>query len=156
MPCEFSISPFNFPLELPPSLCSNTGMIKKSLNEIPSQPMTMPGAKNVTMQMLAGPADGCPNFAMRKFSVAPGGSTPRHFHDYEHEILITAGQGTAFATNADHPIKVGDVLYIPANEPHQFRNTGNSPLEFICLVPAFVHRPGAPVATPVDCGDDMK
>jgi quercetin dioxygenase-like cupin family protein len=126
-------------------------MLKKSLAEIPSQPMTMPGATNVTMQMLAGPADGCPNFAMRKFTVAPGGSTPRHFHNYEHEILVLAGQGTAFATNADHPIKAGDVLYIPANEPHQFTNTGNSNLEFLCMVPAVVHTPNSPAATLVDC-----
>lgn len=126
-------------------------MIKKEISSIPSQTMTMPGANNVTMQMLCGPGDGCENFAMRKFRVEVGGSTPRHFHDYEHEILILAGEGVAFATDKDHAIKAGDVLVIPANEPHQFMNTGKTALEFICMVPALVHKPGAPAATMVDC-----
>jgi len=35
----------------------------------------------------------------------------------------------------------GDVLFIPANQLHQFRNGGGTPLKFMCLVP-----------TEFDCG----
>ena len=129
-------------------------MIHKQLTAVPSQVMTMPGAHGVTMQLLCGPADGCPNFAMRKFIVAPGGSTPRHQHDYEHEVLVLAGHGHVFGNGQESPIHAGDVLFVPANELHQFRNSSAEPLEFICLVPAFVHQPGAPAPKAVDCASD--
>jgi quercetin dioxygenase-like cupin family protein len=130
-------------------------MIQKNIHSMPATPVAMPGAHNVRMQLLCGPADGCPNFAMRRFLVAPGGSTPKHQHPYEHEVLILAGQGLAFANNAEQPLQPGDALYIPANELHQFRNTGTADLEFICMVPAFVHAPAGPTPAPatkaVDC-----
>ncbi len=130
-------------------------MILKNLETVEAQNVTMAGADKVQMQMLYGPGDGCPNFAMRRFIVAPGGCTPKHQHDYEHEILVLTGQGVAFGNGKEQAIKTGDVIYVPANEMHQFRNTSQAPLEFICMVPAFVHKPGAPVPKlAVDCSSD--
>ena len=126
-------------------------MIKKNLQSVPQQTVTMPGAENCQMQLLCGPDDGCPTFAMRRFTVAPGGCTPKHQHDYEHEVLVLAGEGVVFGNGIEQPLKTGDVLYVPANELHQFRNTADTPLQFICLVPAFVHKPGAPQPKLVDC-----
>jgi quercetin dioxygenase-like cupin family protein len=148
------LSPFRYTDPRSTTMKIETAMILKNLATAPKQTVAMQGAKNVQMQLLCGPDDGCPTFAMRQFIVAPGGCTPRHHHDYEHEVLILAGEGTAFAQNADHPIKPGDVLFIPANELHQFRNTGSEPLHFICLVPAFVHKPGAPQPVAIDCTAD--
>jgi len=131
-------------------------MIQRNLNQIAKQTVTMPGAEKVQMQLLCGPDDGAPTFAMRKFIVAPGGCTPKHQHDYEHEVLVISGEGVVFGNNKEQPIKPGDVLFVPANELHQFRNTGGIPLQFICLVPAFVHKPGAPVPVAVNCACDPK
>ncbi|HUO08460.1 MAG TPA: cupin domain-containing protein [Phycisphaerae bacterium] len=129
-------------------------MILKNLNSIEKQTVTMAGAEKVQMQLLCGPGDGCPTFAMRKFIVAPGGCTPKHQHDYEHEVLVLSGEGAVFGNGKEQPIKPGDVLYVPANELHQFRNTAGIPLQFICLVPAFVHKPGSPAPKLVDCACD--
>ncbi len=126
-------------------------MIHKNITTVPAQDVALPGANNVRMQLLCGPDDGCPNFALRRFLVAPGGTTPKHQHDYEHEVLILAGEGVVFGNGIERPLHAGDVLFIPANELHQFRNPAAGPLEFICLVPAFVHRPGAPMPKAVDC-----
>ncbi len=129
-------------------------MILKNIHSLPPQPVAMQGAQNVKMQLLCGPADGCPNFAMRRFIVEPGGCTPKHQHDYEHEILVLAGSGAVFGNGHEQPLKEGDAIYVPANELHQFRNTGSTPLEFICMVPALVHKPGAPQPVAVDCAAD--
>jgi len=129
-------------------------MIQKNIHALPAQPVTMQGADKVQMQLLCGPADGCPNFAMRRFIVAPGGCTPKHQHDYEHEVLILAGTGVVFGNGKEQPLQPGDALYVPANELHQFKNAGSTPLEFICMVPALVHKPGAPQPTTVDCSKD--
>lgn len=106
------------------------------IRTIGQSPVTMDGAAGTRMRMLIGPEDRAPNFHMRHFEVAPGGHTPHHRHDYEHEILILQGRGEARSEAGVRPLQQGDVVFVPANELHQFVNTGATPLEFICLVPA--------------------
>ncbi len=121
-------------------------MLVKKIEQTPAMEMAVPGAKGVTMRLMVGRDDGAPNFAMRQFEVQPGGHTPHHQHNYEHEVLILGGHGevTGGVTGQDvRPIAAGDVVYMPANELHQFRNTGDEPLRFMCMVP-----------TRFDCGAD--
>jgi quercetin dioxygenase-like cupin family protein len=33
-------------------------------------------------------------------------------------------------------VEAGSVAFIPGNEPHQIRNTGENKLVFVCLIPA--------------------
>lgn len=108
----------------------------KSIESHEQSPMPMAGAEQVKMRMLIGPDDGAANFHMRHFEVAPGGFSPHHQHNYEHEILILSGQGVAKSEQGDRPFKAGDVIYVAPNEQHQFLNNGDSPLQFICLIPA--------------------
>ena len=93
------------------------------------------GALGVTMRMLIGPADGAPNFNMRLFEVAPGGHTPLHSHDWEHEVYVLAGTGAVCGDGADRPVRPGHCVYIPPGETHRFRNAGGETLRFLCLVP---------------------
>ena len=53
-------------------------------------------AKGVTGRVVIGSADGAVNFAMRIFELAPGGHTPLHAHEWEHEIFVHAGRGAAY------------------------------------------------------------
>ncbi len=106
------------------------------INSHRQEPVVMDGAQGAKMRMLVGPSDGASNFHMRHFEVDPGGCTPHHQHDYEHEILVLAGSGTARSEQGDRPFKQGDVIFVPPNEMHQFQNTGTAPCEFICLIPA--------------------
>lgn len=108
----------------------------KSVTAHEQSPVTMEGSRGAKMRMLVGPADGAANFHMRHFEVEPGGFTPHHQHNYEHEILILRGQGVARSEQGERNFRSGDVIWVPAMEMHQFRNTGDGPLEFICLIPA--------------------
>jgi quercetin dioxygenase-like cupin family protein len=110
-------------------------MLKRRAEEIEGQPMAMEGVKGVSMRMLVGRADGAPNFAMRHFTVEPGGHTPRHQHNYEHEVVIVEGSGRVEYDGDVHEIRAGDVLLVEPNRIHQFRNEGDAPLKFLCLVP---------------------
>ncbi len=98
--------------------------------------VVMAGAKGARIRILIGPEEGAGNFHMRHFEVEPGGCTPHHEHAYEHEILVLKGSGLATTIEGDRPFKPGDVIFVPADEKHQFRNTGDEPCEFICLIPA--------------------
>jgi quercetin dioxygenase-like cupin family protein len=72
---------------------------------------------------------------MREFEVAPGGHTPRHFHDYEHEIYVISGNGVVMEGDNERPLAAGDVVLVSPNDVHQFRNTGSEPMKFLCLIP---------------------
>jgi len=100
------------------------------------EPVNAPGAKAARIRILIGPDDGADKFHMRHFEVEPGGCTPHHQHDYEHEILVLKGTGVAKSEQGDRPFKAGDVVYVAPNENHQFCNTGKETCEFICLIPA--------------------
>lgn len=108
--------------------------IKKS-NQVPSAEVTMEGAADCRVRWLIGEVDQAPNFAMREFEVAPGGHTPKHFHDYEHEIYVLSGRGVLVDGNQDRPLAAGDVVLIAPGDVHQFRNSGDEPLKFLCLIP---------------------
>ena len=123
-------------------------MLKRRVETTEGQTVTMPGTDGVEMRMMVGRADGAPNFAMRHFTVQPGGHTPRHHHNYEHEVLVLTGQGEAEHRGEVHGIQAGDVLFIEPNAVHQFRNTGSEPLTFMCLVPVSFDCGGEPALTP--------
>ncbi|MDZ4820695.1 MAG: cupin domain-containing protein [Planctomycetota bacterium] len=103
--------------------------------DIPAQKVDMPGSQDCQIRVLVSDRDGAPTFAMRQFEVAVGGFTPRHFHDYEHEVFVLAGEGTVSHGDTQHPLKTGDVIFVAPNEVHQFQNTGSAPLKFLCLIP---------------------
>ena len=108
----------------------------KPIEEHEQTAVTTEGARGVGMRMLIGPQDRAPNFHMRHFTIEPGGYTPYHKHDYEHEVLILHGVGVVKSEAGDHPFKKDDVIFVRAGEIHQFLNTGDLPCEFICLIPA--------------------
>ena len=120
-------------------------MLVRSPEDVRPQVMDMPGAKGVKMRLMVGREDGAPNFAMRLFEVEPEGHTPHHAHNYEHEVLILQGSTNLACGPEGKQVKhasAGDVVFVPANETHQFVNTGPGVLKFICLVP-----------TQFDCGN---
>ena len=92
--------------------------------------------KGVTGRVLIGKGDGAPNFCMRMFEIAPGGHTPKHSHDWEHEMFYHSGQGELLGGGEWRAVSAGSVAYVTPGEEHQIRNTGDVPLVLVCLVPA--------------------
>jgi quercetin dioxygenase-like cupin family protein len=117
-------------------------LVKRDIRTADSHPVTMDGAKDVAMRMMVGRGDGALNFSLRHFTVKPGGHTPRHRHNYEHENYIISGRGQVWYYDRFHDIKPGETLFIEPNVEHQFVSSTDEPLEFLCLVPASF-----------DCGD---
>jgi quercetin dioxygenase-like cupin family protein len=99
------------------------------------EPVAMEGVKDVSLRLLVGRGDGAATFAMRHFTVEVGGHTPRHSHNYEHEIYVLEGVGRVEHEGEFHDIRAGDSLFIEPNRIHQFVNEGSLPLRFLCLVP---------------------
>ena len=93
------------------------------------------GIKGVRMRRVIAEKEGAQNFVMRVFEVDPGGNTPLHTHDWEHEVFILNGTGVVVDQSDEYKVKSGDVIFVPGGEEHQFRNESDEALEFICLIP---------------------
>ncbi|WP_455382749.1 cupin domain-containing protein [Salinispira pacifica] len=93
-------------------------------------------AKSVDGRVIVGKKEGAPNFVLRVFEVGPGGHTPRHQHDWEHEIFIHAGRGEVYGDGSWHSVEPGSVVFVPPNEEHQIRSADGTTLVFVCLIPA--------------------
>ncbi len=118
--------------------------------QVEEQRVEMKGASGCTVRWLVGEADKAPNFAMRQFEVAPGGYTPRHSHPYEHEVYVLDGGGVVIEGDVEHRLSTGDVVYVAPGDVHQFRNTGDRPLKFLCLIPNSAT--GLPITVAPECG----
>ena len=86
------------------------------------------------VQVLVGPADGAPNFALRRFVMGAGGGMPRHTNLVEHEQYVLAGRAKVTVGDTEHEVSTGHALYIPAGTPHSYRVL-EAPFEFLCIVP---------------------
>jgi quercetin dioxygenase-like cupin family protein len=118
--------------------------------QTPAKPVEMEGSAGCRVRWLVDEHDGAPTFAMRHFEVAPGGHTPRHFHDYEHEVFVLEGSGVVVEGDREHRLQAGDVVFVKPNEVHQFRNPGPAPLKFLCLIPNSAT--GKSVTVAPECG----
>jgi len=107
----------------------------RNINDVPMETIEMEGVKNASMAVMIGRSDGAPNFALRSITVEPGGYTPKHSHDFEHEVYVVEGSGTILLGEKMHDIKAGDVIYVEADLEHQFKAQGGE-LRFLCMVPA--------------------
>ncbi|GAB4284739.1 MAG: cupin domain-containing protein [Deferrisomatales bacterium] len=105
------------------------------VEEIEAVDVEMEGAAGVRMRVVVGDAQGAPRFVMRVFDVAPGGHTPHHAHDFEHEVYVVEGRGWHADAGREQPLAAGDVVYVPPGSVHQFRAAEGQGLRFICVVP---------------------
>jgi quercetin dioxygenase-like cupin family protein len=93
------------------------------------------GSSKLKVRWLITEDMGANNFVMRLFELEPNSHSPFHRHSWEHEVFILEGEGLVVNEQTENKVKAGYVIFIPRNEKHQFKNTGESLLKFLCLVP---------------------
>ena len=84
--------------------------------------------------------------------VPPGGGPPPHRHDFEESFTMLAGEIEVTFRGVNSTVRAGQVINIPANAPHRFRNKSEQPARMLCICsPAgqeeFFLEVGVPVAT---------
>jgi len=105
--------------------------------EVPSDVVREPGAKQALIKRLIDTTDGADRFVLSLFELKPNGSTPPHYHEWEHEIFIVDGSMDLDMPAENRTVKVqgGDVVFIPRNEPHGFRTGNNETCHFLVVAP---------------------
>lgn len=90
--------------------------------------------KDTTIQVLISAQEG-PNFALRKFSMKPGGGMPRHTNTVEHEQYVLRGHAKIGIGEETYEVIAGDVVFIPEGAIHYYDNIGDEPFDFLCIIP---------------------
>ncbi|EMA34531.1 cupin domain-containing protein [Haloarcula japonica] len=93
-------------------------------------------ADGLAKGVLIGAEQGGGNLAIRRFTLAAGGSVPKHTNEIEHEQYVLSGRYTVGIEGEEYDVEAGDSLHIPAGAVHWYRNAGDEPGAFLCAVPA--------------------
>jgi quercetin dioxygenase-like cupin family protein len=88
-------------------------------------------------QIVVGPDDGAPNFAMRVFQLQPGKASNEEEHPHDHGVYIMQGRARVLLGDARHEVEAGDIVWVAPDERHCFESLGPEPLQFLCVVPAW-------------------
>ena len=85
---------------------SGEGQVKRAADTVSQQV----GAGTATeMQVLLGPEEGMPHFAMRRFLMGENGGMPLHTNEVEHEQYVLAGKARIQIGPAWHEVGPGSV-----------------------------------------------
>lgn len=107
----------------------------KKYAELKAIKVEMDGVKDVVKKVPIGKAEGWEQNTLRTFTIAPGGFTPSHKHDWEHVNYIIRGKGQLEINGVAHQLNEKDFAFVPPNAHHQFSNPYDEDFEFICVVP---------------------
>ena len=99
--------------------------------------------KGITRRELLGKRGESPRFHVRYFELAPGGYSTLERHEHEHAVMPIRGEGEVQFGCYVYRVRIGDVVYVAPNDPHQFRNPEGAaePFGFFCIVNAERDRP---------------
>lgn len=110
------------------------------MKELEGVKMNHPAVKEATMKVAISPKEGWEGHVMRIMEVGPGGYTPKHNHPWPHINYVIEGNGSLLLEGEEQTIQAGSYAFVPPGELHQFKNTGNETLKFICIVPEEGHQ----------------
>lgn len=65
--------------------------------------------------------------------VPPGGGPPPHRHDFEESFTVVTGEIEVKFRDQTRTLRKGQTANIPANAPHQFRNSGMEAARLLCI-----------------------
>lgn len=85
---------------------------------------------------LTGRATGAIASASSLLEVDPGCRLPRHTDSAEESIVVVAGQASVTVGDRTVSAVAGDVVLVPAREPHEVRNSGDTVLRFAAVYAA--------------------
>lgn len=110
------------------------------------------GVVGDTYTILLAGKDTAGKFCLIDMYVPPGGGPPPHRHDFEETFTLLEGEIEFTFRGKKRMARAGETIHVPANAPHQFRNSSTQPARLLCICSPsgqeeFFMEVGVPVAT---------
>jgi quercetin dioxygenase-like cupin family protein len=120
----------------------------------PNEENSLPhiGIVGDTYTILLSGKDTAEKFCLIDMFIPPGGGPGPHRHDFEESFIVLDGEIELTFRGVKSVAQSGETINVPANAPHQFRNSSARPVRLLCLCsPAgqeeFFASVGVPVAS---------
>jgi quercetin dioxygenase-like cupin family protein len=91
------------------------------------------GVVGDTYTILLTGKDTAGRFCLIDMHIPRGGGPPPHRHDFEETFTILEGELEATFRGTHVVVRAGETVHIPANAPHQFRNTSAQAVRLLCI-----------------------
>ncbi len=109
---------------------------KPYCGKIEALPLLNTGEEDqITKRVVFGPGKFWEDHVMRVFTVKPGAASPFHSHDWPHYVIFLRGKAAGKIDGVTVNLEKGDYAYVPPDVDHNFSNSGDEDLVFICIVP---------------------
>src|SRR6202451_3283110 len=72
-------------------------------------------------------------FCVIDMYIPPGGGPPPHRHDFEETFILLEGELDVVFRGAKQVARAGQTIHVPANAPHQFRNSSSNASRMLCI-----------------------
>lgn len=92
------------------------------------------GTRGFRIQWLVTKENGSSKYAVRRFTVEPGGRMPLHKHKYTEAVVILRGALRVRVNEEERVLGPGDFFFTGPGEPHSIENVGRDEAEFICTI----------------------
>ena len=92
------------------------------------------GVAGDTYTILVTGKDTAGRYCLIDMYVPPAGGPPPHRHDFEESFTVLEGEIEATFRGLKQTIRSGQVVNIPANAPHQFRNKSERAARLFVIV----------------------
>ena len=102
-------------------------------SDVPAEPAE--GMEGARIRWAIGKNVDAPRFVTRIIELDPGAETSYHSHAWEHEVVVLDGTGQVRDSSGSEPLSPGTCVYVEPGEEHQFMNTGQALLRFVCVIP---------------------
>ncbi|GGP19139.1 cupin [Thermocladium modestius] len=111
-------------------------MLFGSIRDVPSSDVgsTIRGTRGFRIQWLITKENGSSKYAVRRFTVEPGGRMPLHKHKYTEAVVILRGALRVRINEEERVLGPGDFFFTGPGEPHSIENAGRDEAEFICTI----------------------
>lgn len=80
---------------------------------------------------------------MGTYRVAAGGDDDQQPHRQDEVYVVSAGRGKLSAGGRTVPVVPGDVLFVPAHEPHKFYDVTEDLAVLVIFAPPYEDEPSA-------------
>jgi len=107
-------------------------MFVTSVEKVREYDVRRRGSKGVRVKYLLHKGVGARRLQLRLFTIDVGGYTPLEKHAHEHEVYMLTGKALVLGGEHHTVVQPGNVIFMPSNEKHQFKNIGNEPVQFLC------------------------
>ncbi|MDZ7731544.1 MAG: cupin domain-containing protein [Natrialbaceae archaeon] len=105
------------------------------IHEGDRSPDAVPAGEGLAKTVLIDGHDGAETGALRRFTLEPGGTVPRHTNAVEHLQYVLAGEYTVGLEDTEYTVEAGDAVFVPAETVHWYHNPGPAQGAFLCVVP---------------------